>query len=99
MQEFESTRLQETLTAFSDDGKMSIKYGRALRKGEYRVKVYHLDLNKPNESSKLLCETGEDWKRLSQIPELLFDVCIVSVVVAGCVFRRYLRCCSWWRCR
>ena len=80
MQEFESTRLQETLTAFSDDGKMSIKYGRALRKGEYRVKVYHLDLNKPNESSKLLCETGEDWKRLSQIPELLFDVVLLVLL-------------------
>ena len=58
-QEFESTRLQETLTAFSDDGKMTVKYGRALRKGEYRVKVYHLDLNKPSETPKLLCETGK----------------------------------------
>ena len=58
-QEFESTRLNETLTAFSDDGKMMVKYGRALRKGEYRVKVYHLDLDKPNEAPFLLCETGE----------------------------------------
>uniref|UniRef100_A0A8C8FUH3 Ubiquitin carboxyl-terminal hydrolase 47 n=1 Tax=Oncorhynchus tshawytscha TaxID=74940 RepID=A0A8C8FUH3_ONCTS len=39
-QEFESVRLNETLSSFSDDNKITIRLGRALKKGEYRVKVY-----------------------------------------------------------
>ncbi|XP_072448576.1 ubiquitin carboxyl-terminal hydrolase 47 isoform X3 [Chiloscyllium punctatum] len=44
-QEFESVRLNETLSSFSDDNKVTIRLGRALRKGEYRVKVYQLLVN------------------------------------------------------
>ncbi|RXN00992.1 Ubiquitin carboxyl-terminal hydrolase 47 [Acipenser ruthenus] len=46
-QEFESVRLNETLSSFSDDNKMIIRLGRALKKGEYRVKVYQLLVNDP----------------------------------------------------
>ncbi|KAM8970162.1 ubiquitin carboxyl-terminal hydrolase 47 isoform X3 [Sarcophilus harrisii] len=44
-QEFESIRLNETLSSFSDDNKITIRLGRALKKGEYRVKVYQLLVN------------------------------------------------------
>ncbi|XP_068947330.1 ubiquitin carboxyl-terminal hydrolase 47 isoform X4 [Petaurus breviceps papuanus] len=44
-QEFESVRLNETLSSFSDDNKITIRLGRALKKGEYRVKVYQLLVN------------------------------------------------------
>uniref|UniRef100_A0A8C9U9M2 Ubiquitin carboxyl-terminal hydrolase 47 n=1 Tax=Scleropages formosus TaxID=113540 RepID=A0A8C9U9M2_SCLFO len=46
-QEFESVRLNETLSSFSDDNKITIRLGRALKKGEYRVKVYQLLVNDP----------------------------------------------------
>uniref|UniRef100_A0A2D4M1I8 Ubiquitin carboxyl-terminal hydrolase 47 n=1 Tax=Micrurus spixii TaxID=129469 RepID=A0A2D4M1I8_9SAUR len=46
-QEFESVRLNETLSSFSDDNKITIRFGRALKKGEYRVKVYQLLVNDP----------------------------------------------------
>ncbi|KAJ8315138.1 hypothetical protein KUTeg_007288 [Tegillarca granosa] len=54
-QEFESIRLSETLSFF-EDGKLNIKLGRALKPGEYRVKVYQLLLNE-SEPSKFLIET------------------------------------------
>ena len=43
-QEFESIRLGETLS-FLEDGKINIKLGRALKTGEYRVKVFQLLVN------------------------------------------------------
>ncbi|MEQ2200478.1 Ubiquitin carboxyl-terminal hydrolase 47, partial [Xenoophorus captivus] len=46
-QEFESVRLNETLSSFSDDNKITIRLGRALKKGEYRVKVFQLLVNEP----------------------------------------------------
>ena len=49
-QEFESFRLNETLQTYSDDGKVIIKHGRALKKGEYRVKVFQLLVNEPEVS-------------------------------------------------
>ncbi|XP_059372965.1 ubiquitin carboxyl-terminal hydrolase 47-like [Carassius carassius] len=55
-QEFESVRLNETLTSFSDDNKITIRLGRALKKGEYRVKVYQLLVNDP-EPCKFLLDT------------------------------------------
>uniref|UniRef100_A0A3Q3X9U0 Ubiquitin carboxyl-terminal hydrolase 47 n=1 Tax=Mola mola TaxID=94237 RepID=A0A3Q3X9U0_MOLML len=55
-QEFESVRLNETLTSFSDDNKITIRLGRALKKGEYRVKVYQLLVNEP-EPCKFLVDT------------------------------------------
>lgn len=54
-QEFESIRLSETLSFF-EDGKLNIKLGRALKPGEYRVKVFQLDINDP-EPSKFLIDT------------------------------------------
>ncbi|XP_078076997.1 ubiquitin carboxyl-terminal hydrolase 47 isoform X3 [Mustelus asterias] len=53
-QEFESVRLNETLSSFSDDNKVTIRLGRALRKGEYRVKVYQLLVNDPEPCKFLL---------------------------------------------
>ncbi|XP_036441885.1 ubiquitin carboxyl-terminal hydrolase 47 isoform X5 [Colossoma macropomum] len=55
-QEFESVRLNETLSSFSDDNKITIRLGRALKKGEYRVKVYQLLVNDP-EPCKFLLDT------------------------------------------
>uniref|UniRef100_A0AAY4BHH6 Ubiquitin carboxyl-terminal hydrolase 47 n=1 Tax=Denticeps clupeoides TaxID=299321 RepID=A0AAY4BHH6_9TELE len=55
-QEFESVRLNETLSSFSDDNKITIRLGRALKKGEYRVKVYQLLINDP-EPCKFLVDT------------------------------------------
>lgn len=53
-QEFESVRLNETLSSFSDDNKITIRLGRALKKGEYRVKVYQLLVNDPEPCKFLL---------------------------------------------
>ncbi|CAL9701902.1 unnamed protein product [Knipowitschia caucasica] len=55
-QEFESVRLNETLSSFSDDNKITIRLGRALKKGEYRVKVYQLLVNEA-EPCKFLMDT------------------------------------------
>nr|XP_055070015.1 ubiquitin carboxyl-terminal hydrolase 47 isoform X3 [Misgurnus anguillicaudatus] len=55
-QEFESVRLNETLSTFSDDNKITIRLGRALKKGEYRVKVYQLLVNEL-EPCKFLLDT------------------------------------------
>ncbi|KAL4232665.1 Ubiquitin carboxyl-terminal hydrolase 47 [Mactra antiquata] len=54
-QEFESIRLGETLS-FLEDGRINIKLGRALKSGEYRVKVYQLLVNEV-EPSKFLIDT------------------------------------------
>ncbi|XP_061169220.1 ubiquitin carboxyl-terminal hydrolase 47-like isoform X7 [Saccostrea echinata] len=54
-QEFESIRLTETLSFF-EDGKLNIKLGRALKPGEYRVKIYQLLLNDA-EPGKFLIDT------------------------------------------
>lgn len=54
-QEFESIRLGETLS-FLEDGKINIKLGRALKNGEYRVKVFQLLVN-DEEPSKFLVDT------------------------------------------
>ncbi|XP_006865884.1 PREDICTED: ubiquitin carboxyl-terminal hydrolase 47 [Chrysochloris asiatica] len=53
-QEFESVRLNETLSSFSDDNKITIRLGRALKKGEYRVKVYQLLVNEQEPCKFLL---------------------------------------------
>jgi ubiquitin carboxyl-terminal hydrolase 47 len=41
-QEFECARLTESLSSYRDDEKLTIKLGRALRKGEHRGKIYQL---------------------------------------------------------
>ncbi|XP_018115793.1 ubiquitin carboxyl-terminal hydrolase 47-like isoform X2 [Xenopus laevis] len=53
-QEFESVRLNETLSSFSDDNKITIRLGRALKKGEYRVKIFQLLVNEPEPCKFLL---------------------------------------------
>ncbi|KAL5010192.1 hypothetical protein ScPMuIL_012497 [Solemya velum] len=54
-QEFENVRLSESLS-FLEDGKLNIKLGRALKPGEYRVKVYQLLVNEA-EPCKFLIDT------------------------------------------
>jgi ubiquitin carboxyl-terminal hydrolase 47 len=41
-QEFECARPNERVDSYRDDEKLTIKLGRALRKGEHRGKVYQL---------------------------------------------------------
>jgi ubiquitin carboxyl-terminal hydrolase 47 len=41
-QEFECSRFNESLSSYRDDEKLTIRLGRALRKGEHRGKVYQL---------------------------------------------------------
>ncbi|XP_071942590.1 ubiquitin carboxyl-terminal hydrolase 47-like [Antedon mediterranea] len=55
-QEFEIVRLTDTLQSHSDEGKISVKLGRALKKGECRVKVFLLS---PNEAEP--CKFLFDW--------------------------------------
>ncbi|XP_057313910.1 ubiquitin carboxyl-terminal hydrolase 47-like isoform X1 [Hydractinia symbiolongicarpus] len=54
-QEFECTRLDEQLTSYLDDTKIIIKLGRALKHGEFRIKIYLLEINK-KEHTKFLME-------------------------------------------
>ena len=49
-QEFECTRQSETLTTYADDSRINVKLGRALKKGEFRVKVYQLLLGQSDVS-------------------------------------------------
>lgn len=39
--------MTETLTSVPDDSKLIVRLGRALRRGEYRVKIYLLQINQP----------------------------------------------------
>lgn len=55
-QEIECFRLSETLGSFTDDTKVIIRLGRVLRKGEYNVKIYLLQINEPEPSKHLM-----DW--------------------------------------
>lgn len=55
-QEFESIRLNETLSSYNEDSRIVVKHGRALKKGEYRVKIYLLSPNSPEP-----CKFLFDW--------------------------------------
>ncbi|GBM25505.1 Ubiquitin carboxyl-terminal hydrolase 47 [Araneus ventricosus] len=57
-QEFECTRIHDSLSNFSDDTRITIRLGRQLRKGEYKVRIYQLCLNDPEatEPFKFLIE-------------------------------------------
>eukprot|EP00795_Rhopilema_esculentum_P005155 gene5155-285_t len=55
-QEYETTRLSEQLTAYSDESKIIIRLGRALKPGETRIKVYLLEPNK-QEHTRFMMET------------------------------------------
>lgn len=46
-QEIECTRLSDNLMSYGDDSRLTVKLGRALRKGEYKVKIYQLCVNEP----------------------------------------------------
>ncbi|KAG8197922.1 hypothetical protein JTE90_020300 [Oedothorax gibbosus] len=54
-QEFECTRLSDNLMSYGEDSRLTIKLGRALRKGEYKVRIYRLSINDP-EPCKFLVE-------------------------------------------
>jgi ubiquitin carboxyl-terminal hydrolase 47 len=54
--EFDCTRLTESLGSYRDDEKLTIRLGRALKRGEQRGKVYQL-LPNTSEPTKFLC----DW--------------------------------------
>ncbi|KFM79478.1 Ubiquitin carboxyl-terminal hydrolase 47, partial [Stegodyphus mimosarum] len=55
-QEFEYTRLTDNLMSYGDDSRLTVKLGRALRKGEYKVKIYQLCVNEPEPFKYLI-----DW--------------------------------------
>lgn len=55
-QEFESIRLNETLSSYNEDSRIIVKHGRALKKGEYRVKIYILSPKDPEP-----CKFLFDW--------------------------------------
>ena len=44
-QEIECTTTTDSLNLLSDDSRMTVKLGRVLRKGEYKVKIFELELN------------------------------------------------------
>uniref|UniRef100_T1J5G5 Ubiquitin carboxyl-terminal hydrolase 47 n=1 Tax=Strigamia maritima TaxID=126957 RepID=T1J5G5_STRMM len=54
--EFECSRLNENLAAFGDNTKVFVRLGRVLRKGEYNLKIYQLQLNNAEPAKFLL-----DW--------------------------------------
>ncbi|KAG8438305.1 hypothetical protein GDO86_008837 [Hymenochirus boettgeri] len=84
-QEFESVRLNETLSSFSDDNKITIKLGRALKKGEYRVKIFQLLANETEPCKFLLDAVFSKGMTVRQSKEELlpqlrkqcgFDLCV-----------------------
>ncbi|KAI6658030.1 Ubiquitin carboxyl-terminal hydrolase 47-like [Oopsacas minuta] len=56
LQEFEYTRLGDTLSSFVDDVKIVVRLGRALKPGEYRAKVYFLNVRATDEITKFLMD-------------------------------------------
>ncbi|XP_076039758.1 ubiquitin carboxyl-terminal hydrolase 47-like isoform X2 [Oratosquilla oratoria] len=56
-QEFECTRMSETLASYGDNARLTVRLGRALLPGEQRGKVYFLELDNPDDPAKFLI----DW--------------------------------------
>ncbi|XP_045110990.1 ubiquitin carboxyl-terminal hydrolase 47-like isoform X4 [Portunus trituberculatus] len=56
-QEFECTRMTESLTSYADNTRLSVRLGRALLPGEHRGKVYLLEPHNFEDPSKFLI----DW--------------------------------------
>ncbi|KAK8388169.1 hypothetical protein O3P69_020208 [Scylla paramamosain] len=56
-QEFECTRMTESLTSYGDNTRLSVRLGRALLPGEHRGKVYLLEPHNFEDPSKFLI----DW--------------------------------------
>ncbi|XP_077493816.1 ubiquitin carboxyl-terminal hydrolase 47-like isoform X2 [Amblyomma americanum] len=55
-QEFECTKLSDNLVSYTEDTRLLIKLGRALKSGEHRMEVFLLSPNSPEPSKFLL-----DW--------------------------------------
>ncbi|XP_015186575.1 PREDICTED: ubiquitin carboxyl-terminal hydrolase 47 isoform X1 [Polistes dominula] len=55
--ESECTCLTDKLFAFDDGERLNIKLGRALRSGEYKIKLFQLCIDSITEPYKFLCET------------------------------------------
>lgn len=90
-QEFESTQLLENLS-FLEDGKLNIKLGRALRPGEYRVKVYQLLVNEPD-PCKFLIETifAKKMSVLESKKQILTEIkeqCDLDIPLSRCRLRK-----------
>ncbi|XP_060694978.1 ubiquitin carboxyl-terminal hydrolase 47 isoform X1 [Hemiscyllium ocellatum] len=94
-QEFESVRLNETLSSFSDDNKVTIRLGRALRKGEYRVKVYQLLVNDPEPCKFLLDAVFAKGMTVRQSKEELLPQLREQCGLDLCVDRFRLRKKTW----
>ncbi|CAN7994990.1 unnamed protein product, partial [Ixodes hexagonus] len=91
-QEFECTKLMDNLTSYAEDTKLLIKLGRALRSGEYRMKVFLLTPN-AQETSKFLLDwiftKGVSVLRLKE--ELLPEVkerCGLDIPLNRCRLRK-----------
>jgi len=63
-QEYECTRLDETLSNYPDEVRIIVKDGRALQQGEHRIKLYLLNTNNTTEHVQFLMD-GVVWKDLS----------------------------------
>ncbi|XP_043561609.1 ubiquitin carboxyl-terminal hydrolase 47 isoform X3 [Chiloscyllium plagiosum] len=94
-QEFESVRLNETLSSFSDDNKVTIRLGRALRKGEYRVKVYQLLVNDPEPCKFLLDAVFAKGMTVRQSKEELLPQLREQCGLDLCIDRFRLRKKTW----
>ncbi|KAF7405145.1 hypothetical protein HZH66_004051 [Vespula vulgaris] len=55
--ESECTCLTEQLFSFDDGERLNLKLGRALRNGEYKIKLFQLHIDSITEPYKFLCET------------------------------------------
>lgn len=76
LQEFECTSTNDTLNSMMDESKLSAKLGRVLRKGEYKIKIYELELNPTNAgevniSSEVLYWVLDLWMSFSGIDRVL----------------------------
>ncbi|XP_029438913.1 ubiquitin carboxyl-terminal hydrolase 47 isoform X1 [Rhinatrema bivittatum] len=94
-QEFESIRLNETLSSFSDDNKITIRLGRALKKGEYRVKVFQLLINEPEPCKFLLDAVFSKGMTVRQSKEELLPQLREQCGLDLCIDRFRLRKKTW----
>ncbi|KAI0224053.1 Ubiquitin carboxyl-terminal hydrolase 47, partial [Lamellibrachia satsuma] len=95
-QEYETIRLNETLAAYGDDSRITIKLGQALKKGEYRVRVYQLKVNE-QEPFKLLVESifAKGMTVLDSKKVILKDMAAQGCKPLPPIERCRLRRCSW----
>ncbi|XP_042908811.1 ubiquitin carboxyl-terminal hydrolase 47 isoform X2 [Parasteatoda tepidariorum] len=91
-QEYELTRLSDDLMTFGEDSKLAVKLGRALRKGEYKVKIYQLCLNE-TEPIKFLsdCVLTKGMTVLTAKKEILAELkekCSMDIPLNRCRLRK-----------